>query len=154
MKRRLVVPLLAMLAACGGADEPAEPPPAEVVVLTHDSFAMPKKVLQEFTDETGLQVKIVNSGDAGQLVNAAILSAGTPAGDVLFGVDNTFLSRAREAGAFDSYQSPRTPPRLREDAAGVTPVDTGAVCLNYDRDFFADRTPPSGLADRLRAQRE
>jgi thiamine transport system substrate-binding protein len=119
-------------------------------VITHDSFAMSEKVLDEFTEKTGQRVTIVPSGDAGQVVNAAILSAGTPAGDVLFGVDNTFLSRLQESGAVVGYQSPRTPEALRDASPGVTPVDTGAVCLNYDVEFFSDRRPPRGLDDLVK----
>lgn len=146
MRRILIVPVLALLVGCAGGGGEPETRPDDLVVITHDSFAMSEKVLRKFTERTGQEVTLVPSGDAGQLVNAAILSAGTPAGDVLFGVDNTFVSRLRESGAIEDYQSPRTPEELREQA-GVTPVDTGAVCLNYDREFFEGRRPPKDPGD-------
>jgi thiamine transport system substrate-binding protein len=144
--RILTVAVLALLVGCTSGGQQPETRPDELVVITHDSFAMSQKVLQRYTERTGQEVTIVPSGDAGQMVNAAILSAGTPAGDVLFGVDNTFLSRLRESGAIEDYESPRTPEDVREQA-GVTPVDTGAVCLNYDREFFADKRPPQEPAE-------
>ncbi len=148
MKYLLSLPLALVLAACGASTgQPQQSPPAEVVVLTHDSFAVSNNVLDEFTARTGLTVKIVQNGDAGQLVNSAILSAGAPQGDVLFGVDNTFLSRADQAGVFEDYQASGAPADLAAAAPGVTPVDTGAVCLNYDIEYFADKRPPSGPAD-------
>lgn len=148
MKYLLILPLVVVLAACGAStDQPQATPPDEVVVLTHDSFAVSNDVLEKFSDSTGLKVRIVQNGDAGQLVNSAILSAGAPQGDVLFGVDNTFLSRAERAGVFEDYQAPGAPAGLATAAPGVTPVDTGAVCLNYDTEYFADKRPPSSPAD-------
>ena len=146
MKYLLILPLALALAACG-ASTPQQSAPTEVVVLTHDSFAVSNNVLDEFTARTGLTVKIVQNGDAGQVVNSAILSAGAPQGDVLFGVDNTFLSRAEQAGVFEDYQASGAPTDLATAAPGVTPIDTGAVCLNYDTEYFADKRPPRNLAD-------
>ena len=78
-----------------------------VVVLTHDSFAISEEVLQSFEELSGIAVEILRSGDAGQMVNQAILSKNHPLGDVLYGVDNTFLSRALEAEIFAAYRSPQ-----------------------------------------------
>lgn len=146
MKRLLITGLALAVTACGGQSQP-EPSPTttEVVLLTHDSFAMSNKVIEEFEQQSGLTVKIVQNGDTGQLVNSAILSAGSPQGDVLFGVDNTFLSRAQQAQVFSDYQSPASPPEYAQP--GVTPIDTGDVCLNYDTEYFRDKTPPTSPAD-------
>ena len=153
MRSLLILPLVAVVAACSStAQEAASSPPAEVVVVTHDSFAVSKKVLREFTQQTGLEVTLVQNGDTGQVVNSAILSAGVPQGDVLFGVDNTFLSRAQQAGVFDDYQAAGVPAQFAQAAPGVTPIDTGAVCLNYDREFFANSAPPAGPADLVKPQ--
>ena len=53
-----------------------------------------------------MDVEIVMGGDAGEMVNKAILTKDAPLADVLYGVDNTFLSRALEAGIFDPYALP------------------------------------------------
>jgi thiamine transport system substrate-binding protein len=148
----ILLPVAVVLAACSSTAQDPAPPPSEVVVVTHDSFAVSESVLDEFTQRTGLDVTIVQNGDTGQLVNSAILSAGVPQGDVLFGVDNTFLSRAQQAGVFEDYQAPGAPADLAVQAPTVTPVDTGAVCLNYDREYFADTRPPRGLADLTQPQ--
>jgi thiamine transport system substrate-binding protein len=152
VKNWLVAPLALLLAACSPSAQPAAAPPTQVVLVTHDSFAVSKKVLEQFTEQTGQTVKIVQNGDTGQVVNSAILSAGVPQGDVLFGVDNTFLSRAQQAGVFEDYTAPAAPPALASQSPGVTPIDTGAVCLNYDREYFQDTAPPSGLADLTRPE--
>ncbi len=62
--------------------------------MTHDSFAVSKPVLRAFTQQTGIKVKVLKSGDAGAALNQAILTKDDPLGDAFFGVDNTFLSRA------------------------------------------------------------
>src|SRR6185369_7147876 len=146
---------LALLAACsaGSSVPPAaannvtsQPPasfaPTTVTLLTHDAFAVSKGVLARFTARTGITVKIVTVGDAGQLVNRAVLTAGNPDADVLFGVDNTLLSRAVDAGVFAPYRPTAlaaVDPRLRalvpRDA--VVPVDYGDVCVNVDAAWFA-----------------
>jgi thiamine transport system substrate-binding protein len=171
-----------LLAACGGDDasDPAGTddtevadgePPAEdeaddadapdasaadgevtLRLLTHDSFDVSEDVLAGFTDETGIEVEIVPSGDAGTALNQAILTAGAPQGDLLFGVDTTFLSRALEEDLFLSYASPeldRVPADLQPGDDRVTPVDVGDVCLNYDVAAFEDGDvpPPESLDD-------
>jgi thiamine transport system substrate-binding protein len=146
VKRLLIAGLAVMVAACGSPSRPeATPATDEVVLLTYDSFAMSGDVLAEFERTSGLRVKIVQNGDTGQLVNSAILAAGSPQGDVLFGVDNTFLSRAQQAQIFTDYQAPGAPAEYAQP--GVTPIDTGDVCLNYDTEFFKGRTPPASPAD-------
>jgi thiamine transport system substrate-binding protein len=62
--------------------------------VTHDSFAVSESVLQDFTRRRASRWRSSPVGDAGVLVNQAILTKGDPLGDVLFGVDNTLLSRA------------------------------------------------------------
>lgn len=148
-----------LLASCGGSggsgDSSADGGDAKTVTLvTHDSFAASKKALEEFTDRTGYEVEILRAGDAGSTVNQAVLNKGNPQGDVLFGVDNTLLSRALENGIFTPYAAKdlaRVPGKFQLDRAEnrVTPVDTGEVCVNYDRAYFEkhDLEPPQTLAD-------
>ena len=112
-----------------------------------------KRRLQSFEERSGIAVEILRSGDAGQMVNQAILSKSHPLGDVLYGVDNTFLSRALDAGIFATYQSPQlenVPAEFIPDKTfRVTPVDYGDVCLNYDLAYFeAHELPlPESLRD-------
>jgi thiamine transport system substrate-binding protein len=142
------------LAGCGGDGEP----PTEVVLVTHDSFAISDDVRRAFEEESGLTLRILNSGDASEMLTKALLTAGNPQGDVLFGVDNNLLSRALEGDLFDVYEAPGL------DAVGeqyvldpehrATPIDHGEVCLNYDRAWFAERgvAPPGALEDLTRPE--
>ena len=71
---------------------------ATLTVMVHDSFAASEEVLRQFEQENNVKLSFVKSGDAGSTLNRAILSKGSPQADVLYGVDNTFLSRALEIG--------------------------------------------------------
>lgn len=127
---------------------------AEVVLLTHDSFALPEEVVAQWEEETGYRLVQRASGDAGQLTNKLALSAGNPQGDVVFGIDNTFGSRAVEEGVLEPYE-PELPAgaeqyRLPGDEEGhLTPVDTGSVCVNIDTTWFQRQRlePPATLED-------
>jgi thiamine transport system substrate-binding protein len=96
---------------------------------------------------------VLQGGDTGQVVNQAILTKDDPQGDVLFGVDTTFLSRALDEDLFLPHEAgglDRVPDRYEVDPAHrVTPVDHGEVCLNYDVAWFEERglDVPSSLDD-------
>ena len=145
---RALFTTIALLCALGAA---AAQDAETVVVLTHDSFAISEEVLDSFEELSGISVEILRSGDAGQMVNQAILSKSHPLGDVLYGVDNTFLSRALDAEIFAAYQSTRlenVPEAfIPDETYRVTPVDYGDVCLNYDLAYFDEHELP--LPERL-----
>lgn len=126
--------------------------PVTLTLLAHDSFTYPDGIFDAFTAETGIKVEVVLAGDAGELVAKAVLTSGNPEGDVLWGVDNTLLSRALDADVFVPYASANLSTMSRDvtiDVPGheVTPVDTGDVCINYDVQWFEDEglTPPGTL---------
>ena len=130
----------------------------KVVVVTHDSFAASETVLEAFEDITGMTLEILRAGDAGFMVNQSILSKNNPLGDVLYGIDNTFLSRALDADLFASYESSQLQfvdeSFIPDVNHVVTPVDYGDVCLNYDIGYFEenDLDLPSKLADLTLAE--
>ncbi|MBM9503939.1 thiamine ABC transporter substrate-binding protein [Actinacidiphila acididurans] len=130
-----------------------------VTLVSHDSFAASKQVLAEFTKESGYTVKVLRGGDAGAAVNQAILTKDHPRGDAFFGVDNTLLSRALDNGLFDPYTAKgldQIPADVQLDAAAhrVTPIDSGDVCVNYDRAYFTAHklAPPQTFADLTKPQ--
>jgi thiamine transport system substrate-binding protein len=122
-------------------------------LMTHDSFLLPETVIEDFEAAHAVDLKVLYAGDAGSMVNQAILTADRPLADVLYGIDNTFLSRALEADIFEPYRSPgleSVPAALQLDAGHrVTPIDFGDVCLNLDREAFiaGELTMPSSLED-------
>lgn len=133
--RALVVVMGLALAGCslggGSGDDNAS---RKVVLVTHDSFAMGKDVLAAFTKKTGITIDVRKMGDAGALTNQLVLTKGNPIGDVAYGVDNTFASRALDEGVFEPYEvKVDGPAKYRvDDTNRLTAVDLGDVCLNID----------------------
>lgn len=164
---------LLAVAACGGDDGDStrttaaevsastvagDQPASEVTLtlLAYDSFTPSDGIFDEFTAETGIRVEVAQAGDAGEMVSKAVLTAGNPEGDVLWGADNTLLSRAVDGDVFLPYESPRladVPAELTDLVPGheATPVDFGDVCVNYDvAALEADGiAPPETLDDLL-----
>ncbi|CAN5861672.1 thiamine ABC transporter substrate-binding protein [soil metagenome] len=147
--RWAVALLAALLAMSCTTTAPSPPPPTSLCLLTHDSFAISDEVLAEFEQEHGVAVEVLRGGDGGAMVNQAILTRDAPLAHVLFGVDNTFLTRALEAGIFTPYRSPLlehiSPELALDEQQRVTPITYGDVCLNIDRAAFADALAPVGL---------
>ena len=145
----LLLVAFAALAGCGGSEQK----PTSVVLLTHDAFAISPDVRKAFERESGYRLRVLEAGDAVEVVTRALLSAGNPEGDVLFGVDNNVLTRALAGDIFTPYASPGLATVNREWVLDpehrVTPVDHGEVCLNVDKAWFEGRGmgPPRTLAD-------
>ncbi|QYJ03710.1 thiamine ABC transporter substrate-binding protein [Nocardioides panacisoli] len=126
----------------------------EVVLVTHDSFNLPEELVAAFEEDTGYELVHTPAGDGGELTNKLVLTDSEPLGDVAFGVDNTFASRALDADVFAPYDAElpagaeqHTLPGDEEGA--LAPIDTGNVCVNVDTAWFEqrDRPPPETLDD-------
>lgn len=151
---------LVTLSACGSSDSGSSDADSKTVTLvSHDSFTYSKDVLSAFEKESGYTVKVLKDGDAGQAVNKAILTKDNPQGDVFFGVDNTLLSRALDNGLFQSYEAKGSDLilpeyRVDEDKHRVTPIDTGDICVNYDKAYFSEHklTPPQSFDDLIKPE--
>lgn len=125
---------------------PQDPDPTTVTLLTHDSFALSQDVLASFQTLYGATIRVTSAGDAGAMVNQAILTSANPLADVLYGVDTTFLSRALDAGIFEAYRATGldgVAAVLQPADDRVTPIDYGDVCLNTDLAAFATGSVPA-----------
>ncbi len=103
----LVAAAALTLAGCGGGGGT----PSEVVLVTHDAFAISPEVKQAFEDESGLKLRILKAGDAGEVVTRALLTAGNPEGDVLFGIDNNLLAAGSRRRRVRGIRVSRAPER-------------------------------------------
>ncbi len=135
-----VAALLPVLGACGTAAPGADPTSGAsgagtVTLVTHDSWAVSDDVIAKFEADSGVTVKQVAVGDAGTLANQLVLTQGSPLGDVVFGIDNTFASRVADAGVLEDY-SPAGAATGESPFAGLTPIDQGDVCVNVDTAWF------------------
>jgi thiamine transport system substrate-binding protein len=145
MRRLTAIALASLVTAAAlvaAAPAGAASDPVTITLVTHDSFAVSKPVLRAFERANNVKVKVLSQGDAGAALNQAILTKSNPLGDVFFGVDNTFLSRAVSAGIFTKYAPAAladVPAEYHLDRTQhLTPVDHGDVCINYDKQWFAD----------------
>ena len=141
------------MAACSGSDdaastdtaEPADTAPAAteqtITLVAYESFPSEgtrvNELLGEFADRTGIEVEILIAGDTGTMLSKAELTAGNPEGDVMWGIDSTFLSRAIGSEIFEPYTAAgldAVPAALTDLVPNgeATPVDLGDVCVNYD----------------------
>jgi thiamine transport system substrate-binding protein len=169
MKTHFIVAIVAVLGATACAGTPAHPtatPPAStpepeqrtIRLVTYDSFSVSENVLDAFSAASGITVEIVRLADAGAMVNQAVLTKDNPLGDVMYGIDNTFLSRGLNADIFEPYQSPglaNVPDEFELDPEyRATPVAYGDVCLNYDVAYFEERelAVPASLSDLARPE--
>ncbi len=149
-----LVLLVTGCSAIGQDSSSDEPVSDRVVLVTHESFVLPKPLIRKFEDESGYDLVVRGSGDAGVLTNKLVLTKDNPLGDVSFGVDNTFGSRAIDEGVFAPYDAPlpagadeyRLP---GDDDHDLTPIDNASVCVNVDDTWFADHhlAPPKTLDD-------
>lgn len=156
-KHSLLLPLLVSLLLFSPALQAAETP-RTLTVMSHDSFNIGKALVADFEREHKVTLRFVKSGDAGSALVQAILAKNKPLADVFFGVDNTYLSRALDAGIFVPYASPRLasiPAALRLDLENhLLPVSYGDVCLNIDKKWFEQKglKPPIDLDDLIRPE--
>jgi thiamine transport system substrate-binding protein len=124
-----------------------------VVLVTHESFSLPKRLEKRFERDTGLTLDVRPSGDAGALTNKLVLTQGNPIGDVAFGVDNTFASRALDEDVFAPYDAPLPDGAgayaLDDGGDRLAPVDQASVCVNVDTAWYHahDQQPPRTLDD-------
>lgn len=148
----LLSSFLFLLSSCAPAQ------PATLTIMTHDSFAVSEDVVKAFEDANNVKVVFLPSGDAGSMLNKAILTKDAPLADVMFGVDNTFLSRALDEDIFESYASPELqniPDEFKLDPSNrATPVDYGDVCINYDKNYFAENNlaVPQSLEELMKPE--
>ncbi|HZJ26506.1 MAG TPA: thiamine ABC transporter substrate-binding protein [Acidimicrobiia bacterium] len=146
----LILASAALVACSDGADG------RTITLVTHDSFAVARADLQAFERAHDVDVQILRAGDGGTALNQVILTKDAPIGDVMFGVDNTFLTRATDADVFAPYESPELVDVADEyqldPTHALTPIDTGDVCVDFDRTGLAEAgvEPPTSLEDLTR----
>lgn len=175
-----IATVVALVASACGSDDDASPTTASpspsdtaateaaagetITLVTYDSFPEADTSLSDalagFTSDTGIEVEILIAGDTGTMLSKASLTAGNPEGDVIWGIDNTLLSRAVADDVFEPYVATGIADGSVEIAdeflalvpdGEATPVDFGDVCINYDIGWYDERDldPPTSFADLI-----
>ena len=128
---------------------------ADLTIYAYDSFVSEwgpaGRVVPVFEKLHNVKVDIISVGDAGQVLNRAILEKKKPKADIILGIDNNLLSKAIEEDVLVPYRSPNItllPDELIFDKTfHVTPFDHGYFAIVYDSKRLAN--PPESLDDLL-----
>lgn len=127
----------AAMAGCSGTPQATEN--SLVRLAAHDSFVISDELIAELSAATGYQLEVVRLGDTGSLTNQLILTKDAPVADAVYGIDNTFLPSAIEAGLLEGT---------------ATAINYGDVCFNYDLAWFAEAglEPPANWRALVRPE--
>lgn len=143
---------------------PAGPPFSgqTLTILDHGAFAAFDALKPLFEAQTGSTLRHIEAKDAGDAFRQALLGAGNPVADVIYGVDNAlfFSNETMDRQVFEPYESPNLVRinatidvnQFRHPATRAllaTPVDHGYVSVNYDV-RLAQSTPVEQLPHTLR----
>ena len=111
---------------------------AELRVLAHNSFSLPKPLLAQFETQSGVKLSVIKGGDSGELLNKLILTRAQPIADLVFGIDNAQYAKAQAANVIEAYAGAPTPGESAPTVGkGVVAIDYSYVALNYDKAAFA-----------------
>jgi thiamine transport system substrate-binding protein len=149
-RRRPILGLLPLLLVARARAFAAATPAIELRLVTHASFDLPKPLLARFEAQHQVKLVVIKAGDAGEMVNKLILTRAHPIADVLYGIDNTSVSKALRAGVIAPYASADQARRpAAELAPGVVAINRGYVTLNADLAWFKARglALPTSLRD-------
>jgi thiamine transport system substrate-binding protein len=147
MKKVVFIGILALATGFSSAQQ------RTLTVVTHDSFNLSKELVEAFEARENIKLAFIKGGDAGAMTNKLILTRENPIADVTYGIDNTLLARALNAGILESYR-PKAAANLEKKTLldsqwRISPVDYGYVALNYDLAWFEKNklTLPKTLDD-------
>ncbi|MBO4320690.1 MAG: thiamine ABC transporter substrate-binding protein [Treponema sp.] len=128
----------------------------EVVVYSYDSFVGewgPGPELEKlFEQKTGLDLVLVDCGDAVQAYNKALMEKDNVHADVIVGIDNILADKARASGILEPYMpkdASSTVPAIVQNELGndglLTAYDYGHFAIIYDSESSVPA--PSSLQD-------
>ncbi|MDR2375310.1 MAG: thiamine ABC transporter substrate-binding protein [Treponema sp.] len=108
----------------------------EVVIWTYDSISSEwgpgPAVSQDFLERTGITVRWVSHGDAGELLARLLLEKTGAQADIILGLDQNLASRALASGLLEAYK-----PAGAEKIGPELLVDPGWSLIPFDYSYFA-----------------
>jgi len=123
-------------------------------ILTYDIFqGYSNELIEQFINQTGIQVEVIRTDDAGGILDQMMLTQMAPQADLMLGLDNTYLPTAlKNCLLIESGHHPENLTQSSKDfydGAMALPFDEGDVCLNYDEDALMDSnmSVPTSLWD-------
>ncbi len=140
MKKHLTTLLVPLLALSAPADE--------VRIYTERHYDADKEIFARFTEDTGIEVKVVKAG-ADELIARLQSEAAAPQADLYVTVDAATLDRANNAGIFQPHGSKELAGRFPEGLAASdgtwVPITMRARVIAYAKDRVEN--PPATYED-------
>lgn len=134
----------------------------EITVYTYDSFISEwgpgPEIARLFTEKTGIKVNYVDCGDGAQILSKAITEKGKPQSDVILGLDNNLVMKARSEGILKAYKpagSENIISGLEEELGGdwiLTPYDFSHFAMIFDSE--SKISAPKSLKDLIKKEYE
>lgn len=122
-------------------------------IITYDIYALSDEVVQQFTNETGIEVEFIRTEDAGGILDQMMLTRNAPQADLMIGLDNTYSGIAIQNCllASNNFNRSVVDSNLNDTTFGDTPelvpFDHGHICINYDSNYVDGEnvTAPTSL---------
>jgi len=126
---------------------------ADLTIYAYDSFVSEwgpaGRVIPKFEQQYGVKVELISAGDAGQVLNRAILEKKRPKADIIMGIDNNLLAKALDADILAPYRPPNLKlipdPLIFDKTHHVIPFDHGHFAIVYDSARL--QNPPKSMDD-------
>jgi thiamine transport system substrate-binding protein len=139
--------------AGGGKDKAPAAHAKEVVIWTYDSFDSEwgpgPEVTKRFEEATGITIKWVSHGDAGEILARLLLEGSGASADIILGLDQNMADRALASGLLEAYRPQGAERILREliidDSFKLIPWDYSYFAINYDSERIPN--PPRSLEE-------
>ncbi|MDR0629215.1 MAG: thiamine ABC transporter substrate-binding protein [Treponema sp.] len=128
-------------------------PAPEVVVWTYDSFNSEwgpgPEAARCFLAATGISIKWVSHGDAGEVLSRLLLEGNKADGDVILGLDQNLAERALASGLLEAYKPQGAdeifPDLVFDKTYRLIPLDYSYFAIVYDSQRIPQ--PPQSLED-------
>ena len=113
-----------------------------LTIVTYDINAISDDVLNEFTNQTGFEVQMIRTDDAGGILEHLLLTKDSPQADLALGLDNTYLQTAFEFNLLTEHNA-EIPPldskaTVPYNGNKAVPFDQGYICLNADTQALSE----------------
>ena len=108
-------------------------------ILTYDINAISDEMIEQFTNQSGFEVEIIRTDDAGGILEQMFQTKDAQQADLMIGLDNSYLQSAID-NCLLQYQSAEVENISAEslsqyDGDFAVPFDQGYVCINYDENY-------------------
>ena len=102
-----------------------------LTIVTYDIIAITDDVLNDFTNQTGVEVKMIRTDDAGGILEHLLLTKDNPQADLALGLDNTYLQTAFQFNLLAEHSAdiPDLDPKATIPYSGnkAVPFDQGYI---------------------------